>query len=97
MSTRPQKNLVELTGKNVWSGKVVGFICAAGGLVSYTAPMQLANSLMLDFRSFVLPSFVFATGKAFNDELELIDEDILERMERLTEEMVRVSQALSPN
>lgn len=88
------KNLVELTGKNVWADKVVGFVCAAGGQVSYMAPMQLANSLMLDFRSFVLPNFVFATGKAFDEQQAVTDEDVRARMQRLAETMIRVSRAL---
>jgi len=87
------KNVVELTGK-AWTDTVVGFVCAAGGGVSYMAVMGLANSLMLDFRSFVLPKFVFATGKAFDENNELIDEDIIERIDELAGTLVRVSSAL---
>jgi FMN reductase len=58
------KNLVELTGK-AWEDKTVGFLCAAGGSGSYMSIMSLANSLMLDFRSLIVPRFVYATGEAF--------------------------------
>jgi NAD(P)H-dependent FMN reductase len=51
------KNLVELTG-DAWENKVVGFLCAAGGMSSYMSIMSLANSLMLDFRSIIVPRFV---------------------------------------
>ena len=61
------KNLVELTGK-AWTDKVVGFLCAAGGRGSYMGCMGLANSLMLDFRSLILPRFVYATGDPFAGE-----------------------------
>ena len=44
---------------------VVGFLCAAGGLGSYMSIMSLANSLMLDFRTVIVPRFVYATGDAF--------------------------------
>jgi len=58
------KNLIELTGSG-WEDKVVGFLCAAGGTASYMSIMSLANSLMLDFRSVIVPRFVYATSDAF--------------------------------
>jgi FMN reductase len=58
------KNLVELTG-GAWADKPVGFLCAAGGMGSYMSIMALANSLMLDFRSIIVPRFVYATEEAF--------------------------------
>lgn len=88
------KNLVELTGKNVWTDKCVGFICAAGGKVSYMATMGLANSLMLDFHSLILPRFVFATGAAFNEHGQLVDEEIQARLQRLAHTMSRLTHAL---
>ena len=53
------KNLIELTGA-AWARKPVSFLCSAGGQSSYMAVMGLANSLMLDFRSYILPRFVYA-------------------------------------
>jgi FMN reductase len=67
------KNLVELTG-DAWENKVVGFLCAAGGSSSYMSVMGLANSLMLDFRSVIIPRFVYATRHDFIDGLRLRDE-----------------------
>jgi NAD(P)H-dependent FMN reductase len=67
------KNLVELTG-DAWENKVVGFLCAAGGASSYMSVMGLANSLMLDFRSVIIPRFVYATRHDFVDGLHLRDE-----------------------
>ncbi len=87
------KNVVELTGK-AWTDTVAGFVCAAGGGVSYMAVMGIANSLMLDFRTFILPKFVFATGKAFDDENNLIDEGVGERLDELARSLVRVTEAL---
>jgi NAD(P)H-dependent FMN reductase len=60
------KNLIELTGDS-WDNKIVGFLCAAGGSLSYMAVMSLANSLMLDFRCLIIPRFVFATADDFED------------------------------
>lgn len=88
------KNLVELTGKDVWTDKCVGFVCAAGGKVSYMATMGLANSLMLDFHSLIMPRFVFAVSNAFNEHRQLVDGDIQDRLQRLAKSMVRITRAM---
>jgi FMN reductase len=86
------KNMVELTGSS-WEEKVVGFLCAAGGMNSYMSVMAFANSLMLDFRCIIIPRFVYAVGDAFNGD-ELKDNKIGKRIEEVTAELVRVTQAL---
>jgi FMN reductase len=86
------KNLVELTG-SAWEEKVVGFLCAAGGMSSYMSVMAFANSLMLDFRSVIIPRFVYATGKAFEED-ELKDEKVGERIAELADELIRFTRAL---
>jgi FMN reductase len=88
------KNLVELTG-SAWEEKVVGFLCAAGGMNSYMSVMAFANSLMLDFRSVIIPRFVYATGRAFEDD-ELKDEKVGERIAELAAELIRFTEALRP-
>ena len=86
------KNLVELTGKG-WEEKVVGFLCAAGGMSSYMSVMAFANSLMLDFRSVIIPRFVYATGRAFEGD-ELKDKEVGERIDELADELIRFTKAL---
>ena len=86
------KNMVELTGSG-WEDKVVGFLCAAGGMNSYMSVMAFANSLMLDFRTVIIPRFVYATGNAFEGG-ELKDKKVGQRIEELAAEMIRFTQAL---
>jgi NAD(P)H-dependent FMN reductase len=86
------KNLIELTGRK-WMGKVVGFACAAGGNGSYMSVMGVANSLMLDFRCHIVPRFVYALGDAFQGNA-ITDPELIERVEELSTEMVRVSKSL---
>lgn len=62
------KNLVELTGRSM-EGKVTGFLCAAGGRMSYMSVMSFANSLMLDFRMFVLPRIVYVASEDWNGDV----------------------------
>ncbi len=86
------KNLIELTGK-AWDDKIVGFLCAAGGMSSYMSVMAYANSLMLDFRCVIIPRFVYATGSAFADG-EISDAKLVERIEQVAAELVRFTRAL---
>ncbi|MFK5921334.1 MAG: NAD(P)H-dependent oxidoreductase [Verrucomicrobiota bacterium] len=86
------KNLIELTGR-AWTEKVAGFLCAAGGQGSYMSIMSIANSLMLDFRTVVIPRFVYATGDQFQGG-EIAHEDLGERIEQVADELIRFTNAL---
>lgn len=87
------KNLVELTGK-AWQGKVVGFLASAGGQGSYMSLLGLANSLMLDFRSIIIPRFVFATEKAVADN-QIVDPEIARRIGELVRQTIWMGKALA--
>ncbi len=93
------KNLIELTGRS-WMYKLVGFLCAAGGTSSYMSVMSIANSLMLDFRTLIVPRFVYATSDAFGndrtEEMYVSDERILERIKELTDITVALAKAVDP-
>lgn len=86
------KNMIELTG-SAWEDKVVGFLCAAGGASSYMSVMAYANSLMLDFRSVIIPRFVYATGDSFDDD-KINDEKLIVRIEQVADELIRFTEAL---
>jgi len=55
--------------------------------------MAYANSLMLDFRCVIVPRFTFATSEAF-DGANIIDKKIVQRVEQVTDELVRFTEAL---
>ena len=86
------KNMIELTGSS-WEDKIVGFLCAAGGTSSYMAVMAYANSLMLDFRTVIIPRFVYATGDAFDGD-KISDKKVLARIEHAADELIRFTEAL---
>jgi NAD(P)H-dependent FMN reductase len=75
------KNVVELAGPG-FVGKRVGLLSAAGGVHSYMAPQTLAQCLILDFQTTVIPRYVYATGAHFEGN-ELVDLDVRERIARL--------------
>ena len=86
------KNMIELTGSS-WEDKVVGFLCAAGGMSSYMSVMAYANSLMLDFRTVIVPRFVYATGHAFDGETPS-DPKIVQRINQVAADLIRFTNAL---
>ena len=86
------KNIVELGGRMLYD-KIFGFICAAGAKSSYMSVMSLAYSLMIDFRCYIIPKFVYATKHDFENE-KIINNDIEDRIEVLGKELIRVSKAL---
>lgn len=91
-STAVVKNLIELTGR-AWENKVVGFLCAAGGIGSYMSIMSLANSLMLDFRTIIVPRFVYATGEVFVDG-RIENADVARRVADLARTAARLGRAV---
>ncbi len=91
-ATAAVKNLIELTG-SAWENKVVGFLCAAGGMSSFMSIMSLANSLMLDFRSVIVPRFVYATGSAISNGT-IVDANVQERVVELARFTARLGNAL---
>src|SRR5215831_1737647 len=86
------KNMIELTG-SAWEDKIVGFLCAAGGMGSYMSVMAYANSLMLDFRCVIIPRYVFATSDGFDGD-KITDKKVVRRIEKLADELVRFTNAL---
>src|ERR1700745_4486196 len=86
------KNLVDLTG-SAWEEKVVGFLCAAGGMSSYMSVMAFANSLMLDFRTVIIPRFVYATGDSFDGD-KLVDAKVEKRIQQVADDLIRFTTAL---
>ena len=86
------KNVVELGGSMLYD-KIFGFMCAAGAKNGYMSVMSLANSLMIDFRCYIIPKFVYATKHDFDDG-EITNLEIKERIEELGAELIRVSKAL---
>jgi NAD(P)H-dependent FMN reductase len=86
------KNLIEHVGSEL-TDKVVGFMGAAGGERAYMSPVQFLNSIMLDFRSIIVPRFVYASRDAFHDGA-LIGDGIRARIEDLVRQTDQLSAAI---
>ena len=83
------KNVIELIGRK-FSGKVVSFLCAAGGHNSYMSIMGMANHLMLDFRSVIVPRFVFAEPSDWEESGTVLKPDMMKRLNGLLDDMKRI-------
>ncbi|MCA9416605.1 MAG: NAD(P)H-dependent oxidoreductase [Candidatus Omnitrophica bacterium] len=87
------KNLIELTGRDVWTDKVAGFLCAAGGKGSYMSLMGVMGSLMLDFHTTILPRFVYTTGADVEDGA-LESAEVKQRLKLVVDELARYTEKL---
>lgn len=87
------KNLVEMTG-SAWAEKPVGFMCSAGGRSSYMSPVGLANSLMFDFRSLIIPRFVYAVKEDFERDGR-VSASLQGRVEQLARAAVDLASAMA--
>ena len=83
------KNLIELVG-GAFENKVVGIACAAGGSNAFMAPLGLLNSLMLDFRTVVVPRYVYAADNQIDSP------QIAARLSQLATMVIQLTTALSP-
>ncbi len=83
------KALIEHCGSCL-EDKVVGLMSAAGGRSSYMSLSAVGQTLMLDFRSWVVPRFVYAVGGDFGPEA-IGSEEIRRRVEQLVETAHRVA------
>lgn len=86
------KNVVELCGGE-FEGKVIGFVCASGGMGSYMSAMAFANSLMFDFRSWIVPRFVYAIGDYVQGD-KVVDSAIAGRIKELCVELLHAARGL---
>ena len=87
------KNVVEHVGSAL-EGKLVAFLCSAGGSASYMSIMSLANSLMLDFRCLIVPRFVYSTSACFRDG-KIVANDVAQRVRVLCEDVMRLGRAIA--
>jgi FMN reductase len=86
------KNLVDVAGYS-FLNKTIGFMASAGGESSYMALLPMINSMMLQHRTIVLPRFVYASSKNFNEDYLLADEEVKTRLRQLCDQSVEIATA----
>ena len=90
----PLKNVFDLVPPEVFRHKVMGFVANGGTYQHYLVIENQLKPIAGNFRSFVAPSFVYVNGEHFNEKNEIMAEDILERIDRLAEELVHMQKGI---
>ncbi|QED48153.1 NADPH-dependent FMN reductase [Cytobacillus dafuensis] len=90
----PLKNLFDIVPPSVFRHKVMGFVANGGTYQHYLVVENQMKPIAGYFRSFVAPSYVYVNGSHFNEANEIVDEDVLKRIEDLAEELVFMASGL---
>ena len=88
------KNLIDLIDPQVFRNKVMGFIATGGTYQHYLVVENQLKPIAGYCRAFVAPGFVYAHNDHFNQQNELIDPEVLKRVENLADEVVYMQKGL---
>lgn len=88
------KNLFDLIPPTSFRNKVMGFAATGGTYQHYLVIENQLKPIAGYFRSFVAPSYVYAHNSHFNDQKELVDEDVITRVNNLAKEVVYMQKSL---
>ncbi len=95
--TAPLKNVFDLVPPNVFRHKVMGFVANGGTYQHYLVVENQLKPIAGYFRSFVAPSYVYVQTESFNQQNEIVDEEVLLRIEHLADELVTMQLGLTKN
>ncbi|MGJ9384360.1 NADPH-dependent FMN reductase [Salipaludibacillus sp. CF4.18] len=82
------KNLLDLLPASALRHKVVGFIATGGTFQHYLVIENQLKPIAGYFRSYVAPSCVYLNDSHFSERKEIIDEDIIKRLDELAKELI---------
>lgn len=88
------KNLFDLIPNDALKGKVVGIIATGGSDHHYLAIEHQFKPLFGYFNAYTIPGGVYANNSHFSNG-ELVDENVLSRLKKLSIETVRLSTLLN--
>ena len=82
------KNLFDLVPISALQNKVIGFLANGGTFQHYLVIENQLKPIAGFFRAFVAPSYVYLHDTHYNEHREIVDEDVLMRIEKLAHELV---------
>ncbi|MFM1653778.1 NADPH-dependent FMN reductase [Brevibacillus sp. B_LB10_24] len=88
------KNLFDLVPPLVFRNKVMGFVATGGTYQHYLVIENQLKPIAGYFRAFVAPGYVYAHNDHFNRANEIVDQEVIERVNNLASEIVYMQQAL---
>lgn len=87
------KNLFDLVDPKVFRNKIMGFIATGGTYQHYLVIENQLKPIGSYLRAYIAPSFVYAHKDHFFQD-ELVDKEVLERLENLANELVFMQKSL---
>lgn len=90
----PLKNVFDLVPPDVFRHKVMGFVANGGTYQHYLVIENQLKPIAGYFRSYVAPSYVYVNANHFNPLNELVDEDVLNRIQALANELVMMQSGI---
>jgi FMN reductase/FAD reductase [NAD(P)H] len=84
----PLKNLFDLIPVSALHKKVIGFVATGGTYQHYLVIENQLKPIAGYFRSYVAPSYVYLHDSHFNELRQVADPEVIERIERLAQELV---------
>ncbi|WP_129730123.1 MULTISPECIES: NADPH-dependent FMN reductase [Bacillaceae] len=88
------KNLFDLIQPQAFRNKVMGFVATGGTYQHYLVIENQLKPIAGYFRAFVAPGYVYAHNDHFNQQNELVDSEVVNRVESLAKEVVYMQKAL---
>lgn len=88
------KNLFDLLPPKVLRHKIVGFIATGGTFQHYLVVENQLKPIAGYFRSYVTPSNVYLNDSHFNKQKEIVDKDVLIRLDNLASEVIFMQRQL---
>jgi FMN reductase/FAD reductase [NAD(P)H] len=91
----PLKNLIDLIPPDVFRHKVMGFAANGGTYQHYLMIENQLKPIAGYLRAYIAPGYVYAHSSHFNVHNEIVDEEILARIQNLADELVHMQKGLS--
>ncbi|AVK84644.1 FMN reductase [Lysinibacillus sp. B2A1] len=88
------KNIFDLLPVNAFRDKVVSMVVTAGTAKHYLMVEQQLKPILAYMKAHIVPTYVFIEEKDFLRK-EIVNDDVLFRLERLTEDTVMVTDAFA--
>lgn len=84
----PLKNLFDLVPTSAFYNKVMGLIATGGTYHHYLVVENQLKPIAGYFRAYVAPSYVYVQDEQYNENNQIIEPAILQRLEKLAHEIV---------
>jgi FAD reductase [NAD(P)H] len=90
------KNLLDLIPPQALRGKVIGFLATGGTYQHYLVIENQLKPIAGYFKAYVTPDMIYAHRDHFNEQNEISDPEIIDRIEGFARQVVEMSKVLSP-